>query len=166
MAYSKIPLPCGDYPFGKNDLNQLIENNDVLYDSIAEEHGITPGPASINNWWSQPGRHNSRLISKTVLKLSPVEVNGARTVDVLSFPTPALVGVTSPSVGEVSISLGHIGRRRAIAQAEQIGNSVVRWASLGWDSLNASYYGAPMGVLLYEDGALADFPFYVVIWEP
>jgi len=160
MAYAKVPLPCTDYPFGINDLNQLIANNDTLFTAITAEHGDVQPPSSL--YWEEMGRHNGRLAAKTVVKLSPTVVGGSRYVEVLNGPTPVLAGVSSPSVGEVTVNLTGISRRRVIPMAEQVGSSAVRWVSLGWEQTSAL---SPIGVLLREDGVLADFPFYLVFWE-
>ena len=164
MAYAKLPLPCVDYPFGFDDFNQLIANNVAHLASMVADHGSLPPTTSSHSPWTRMGRHNGIRVARTVIKAEPQQQGASRLV-VLSASGAALASIESPSVGDVRIAIQDLGRFRARAFVETTSSSVVRMVSLSWGHSTGNAGLQSLGLLLHEDGALADFPFYVVINE-
>lgn len=164
MAYAKLPLPCVDYPFGFDDFNQLVANNVAHLASLTAEHGSQPHTSSPAAPWQRMGNHNGIRVARTVIKATPVQQGATRLVE-LSIAGPALHSIESPAVGDVRIKITGLGRFRARAFVEGLGSTPVRMVSLSWSQAAATVGIKFLGLLLHEDGALADFPFYVVINE-
>lgn len=162
MTYAKLPLPCVDYPFGYQDLNQVFDNHEDMQSVFEAEHSLeTPSGSH-----AQPvaGEHRGRRFARSLLKFTPQSFAGGRAMSVDSIG-PVMTSANSPSVGYVTVQVQNMTAWRAQACGYS-SSSTRRFVSLNWSPTLPSGYPDTLVIKLNEGGVLADFPFSVLFWDP
>lgn len=163
MTYAKLPLPCVDYPFGFEDANQLVANNDAIKDLLEDEHSIDA--PTIPKSLPAAGEHKGRRFARSLLKVSLQTINGQRAV-VTETTGPVIASVLSPSTGLYTVVVQHLADWRALSCGFQT-SAATRLVSMKWtQTLSAQGFPDTLIVKLASAGVLADFPFSLLIWEP